>query len=139
MSLIEIRHDGRRIIVPVILLPPSPPTLLTGIETDALLDTGATNTGITPRVAKQLGLRPLGKRPLGSAQGEMQSERYVLRIGFPAPPSDSALPTFPFVFDPVMAFELTDSFRRGALLGMDVLSQCDVHLDRGAVCTIRFG
>ena len=78
MSLgIERRHDGRRIILPVTILRPTPATDLSGYGGMAPVDTGATTSGITPRVARSLGLAPRGKRPLGSAQGEGQAERYL--------------------------------------------------------------
>src|SRR3954470_6120411 len=66
---IEWRHHGRRILLPVIILPPTPSTDLTGYQGPALLDTGSTTSGIVPRVARYLALPRRGKRPLGSAQG----------------------------------------------------------------------
>lgn len=37
-------------------------------------------------------------------------------------------PAFPFVFDEVTGFELANSFTFEALLGMDILSQCDLSM-----------
>ncbi|HEY0026457.1 MAG TPA: retropepsin-like aspartic protease [Allosphingosinicella sp.] len=133
---IEWRHDRRRILLPVLVLPPSPSMDLTGFEAVALLDTGSTTSGITPRVARQLGLTKRGKRPLGSAQGEGQAERYLFRIGLHIP---SAEPSFPFVFDDVSGFELVDSFSFDGLIGMDILSRCDFEMRRDGRCSLRFG
>ncbi|HEX8401540.1 MAG TPA: aspartyl protease family protein [Allosphingosinicella sp.] len=41
---------------------------MTSVEGVALLDTGATISGITRSIAERLGLIGLGKRPLGSAR-----------------------------------------------------------------------
>jgi predicted aspartyl protease len=106
------------------------------VEADALLDTGSTTSAITPRIAKELGLRQLGKRPLGSAQGLGQAERYLFRIRLRTP---ADVPTFPFLFDEVSGFELSDSFQLDALIGMDILKQCDFSMSRTGTCTLTFG
>jgi hypothetical protein len=133
---VDWRHDGRRILLPIVILPPAPSTDLTGFETAALLDTGSTTTGITPRVAKHLGLTPRGKRPMGSIHGEGQAERYIFRVGVQLP--DSA-PSFPFVFDDVEGFELRESFQLDVLLGMDILRQCGFEMNRGGNCRLTLG
>jgi hypothetical protein len=133
---IEWRHDGRRLVVPVVILPPEPTSILTGVEAAALLDTGSTTSAITRRIAKGFGLQPLGKRPLGSAQGLGQAERYLFRIGL-RPPIDG--PAFPFLFDEVSGFELSDSFELDALIGMDILKQCDFSMRRARACSLTFG
>jgi hypothetical protein len=133
---IEWRHDGRRILLPIVILPPTPSTDLAGYEGKALVDTGSTTTGITPNVARHLSLAKRGKRPLGSAQGEGQAERYLFRIGM-LPPSDG--PSFPYVFDDVIGFELAGTFQFDALLGMDLLRQCDFAVCRQGQCRLVFG
>ena len=133
---IEWRNDGRRILLPVVILAPTPSTDLTGFEGLALLDTGSTTSGVTARVAGSLGLAKRGKRPLGSAQGEGQAERYLFRIG--VQPNTEA-PVFPFVFDDIIGFELSDSFQFEALLGMDILRQCDFAMSRTGRCSLQFG
>jgi hypothetical protein len=133
---IEWRHDGRRVLLPVLLFPPKPSIDLTGFEAIALVDTGSTTSGITPRVARGLGLLKRGKRPLGSARGEGQVERYLFRVRL-RPPSDT--PRFPYVFDDVSGFELVESFQFDALVGMDVLGQCDFEMHRDRRCRLGFG
>lgn len=133
---IEWQHDGRRILLPVVVLRPTPSADLTGHEGIALVDTGSTTSGITPRVANGLDLRKRGKRPIGSAQGEGQAERYLFRIGVrPMSPG----PAFPFVFDDVIGFELSDAFQFDALIGMDVLNRCDFAISRRGGCALTFG
>lgn len=104
----------------------------------ALIDTGSSISGIAARIADQLSLARLGKRPLKSAQGEGQVERYAFRLGV-RPIDTSGEPSFPFVFDEVIGIELTNAFEFTALIGMDILGQCDFTTDRFGVCTLQFG
>ena len=134
MSVIEWRREPRRILLPCLILAPYPATDLTGIEATALVDTGSSVSGLSSRQATALGLVGLGKRPLKSAQGEGQVERYAFRVGLR--PEN---PGFPFVFEEVIGIELTDAFEFSALIGMDILAQCDLILERGGRCEIRFG
>ena len=133
---IDWGHDGRRILLPVLILQPTPSTDLTGFEGSALVDTGSTTSGVTPHVARALGLAKRGKRPLGSAQGEGQAERYLFRVG--VQPAGQA-PAFPYVFEDIIGFELAESFQFDALLGMDVLKQCDLTILRTGRCALQFG
>ena len=133
---IEWRHDGRRVVLPVLLLAPQPSTDLSGMQATALLDTGSTTSGLTARAAKFLGLTGRGKRPLGSAQGEGQAERYLFRFGITI---DNEAPAFPSVFEDVIGFELADSFTLDALIGMDVLRTCDFSIDHHGRCAFQFG
>lgn len=140
MSLsIEWYHDRRRIVLPVVILRPEPSADLSGFEGSALLDTGATTTGITPHVARTLGLVGRGKRLLGSARGEEQAERYLFRVGLHSDREAADPPCFPFIFDDIVGFELKDNFLLDALIGMDVLARCDFSMDRGARCRLEFG
>lgn len=133
---IEFSYDARRIVLPISLLAPTPSLDLAGFSASALIDTGSTTTGITPRVANALGLVERGKRPLGSAQGEGQAERYLFRVAV-QPPSEG--PAFPYVFEDIIGFELKDSFQLDALIGMDILSQCAFSIDRDRRCVLEFG
>jgi predicted aspartyl protease len=138
MSAIEWRSDRRRLLIPVAILAPAPANDLTGMAVTALVDTGSTTTGVTRRVAEELGLVGRGKRPLSSAQGEGQAERYLFRVGL-TPSCEEGVPAFPYIFDEVIGFELTNSFQFDALLGMDILGQCDLDLHRDGRCRLRFG
>ena len=81
MSRFEWRHDGRRVFVPILILRPSPASDITHRRVSALLDTGATATGIARRFAVELGLSGRGKKRLISAQGAGYAERYLFRVG----------------------------------------------------------
>lgn len=132
---IEWRREQHRLLLPILVLAPFPVTNLTGAEANALVDTGSSVSGVSSSLAASLGLVGLGKPPLKSAQGEGQVERYAFRIGLrPGPDSP-----YPFVFEEVIGIELTDAFEFNALLGMDILSQCDLSIDRSGRCTLAFG
>ena len=91
------------------------------------------------RLAEQLELTRLGKRPLTSAQGEGQIERYAFRVGLWNARKSSAPPEFPYVFQEVIGIELTNTFEFNALIGMDILSQCDFAMNRAGGCSLCFG
>jgi len=135
---IEWRRDRRHIVLPICIVRPAPSDL-TAYSGTALLDTGATATGITARVARHLDLTPRGKRLLGSARGEEQVQRYLFRVGLTPDRDPDEPPAFPFLFEDVEGFELRDNFRLDVLLGMDVLSQCDFQMDRRGRCRLAFG
>ena len=139
MSVIEWRREPRRILLPCLILAPFPVIDLSGIEARALIDTGSSVSGISESIAEQLNLSRLGKRPLRSAQGEGQIERYAFRVGV-QPTGKAGEPNhFPFVFEEVIGIELTNAFEFNALIGMDILGQCDLTMTRTGHCTLSFG
>jgi hypothetical protein len=134
MSAVEWTREPRRILLPVIVLRPYPVTDLSGTPATALIDTGSSVSGVAVRLADDMGLRRLGKRPLTSAQGQGQVERYAFRIGLQTEDRRSGAPVFPFVFEEVIGIELTNAF-----LGMDILGQCDFEMRRDGRCRLSFG
>lgn len=137
-QFIEWRHDGRRLVIPVIIYPPVVAEL-NGVAAQALLDTGSTTSAVTTRLADTLGLRRLGKRPLGSAQGEGQADRFLFRVGIAIAIDQQAAPRFPYVFEEVRGFELANSFSLDALIGMDILRQCRFEMQPSGRCRLTFG
>ena len=134
MSELLWQDDSRKILLPVLILPPAAAPHLTSHAASALIETGSTTSGVTRAIASQLRLPELGKRPLGSAHGEAQVERFLFRIGLQM--GDRPLP---FVFEDVIGFELKNGFAFQVLLGMDLLSQCDFSMARGGRCRLAFG
>ena len=131
-------HDGRQPIIPVSILAPAPATDLTAVEAAALVDTGSTVSGITSEIATQLGLTGIGKRPLVSARSEDQAERLVFRVGLKGSKSGDA-PAYPYIFEETIGFELKNGFRFDALIGMDILRQCDFSIKRDGSFRLAFG
>ena len=103
-----------------------------------MLDTGSSVSGLALNLAESLKLQRLGKRPLTSAQGQGQVERFAFRVGL-WPDQGNSEPAFPFVFEEVIGIELTNVFEFNALIGMDILSQCDFAMDREGRCSLSFG
>jgi hypothetical protein len=131
-------HDNRQPIISISILAPEPLANFTEHSVPALIDTGSTTSGITQRVATELGLIGIGKRPLVSARHDDQVERYVFRVGL-RESANPAEPTIPFIFEAVIGFELRAGFSFGALLGMDILRQCDLTMNRKGHCSLAFG
>ena len=107
----------------MLLLGPSAGGPVDNREGTALVDTGSTTSGIRTSLARALQLQPRGKRPMSGIGGEQQIERYIFRIGL----LGSGLP---YIFDDLIGFELRESFAFDALIGMDLLRQCDMTIGR---------
>ncbi|WP_164847376.1 retropepsin-like aspartic protease [Sphingobium algorifonticola] len=113
------------------------PADLTHVTATALVDTGATVSAIDQRIAEELRLESHGKRPLQSAHGLGHAERFIFRIGLF--PDNSAANALPFIFEETYGFSLKSSEHFAALIGMDVLRQCDFSIDRAGNCCLVFG
>lgn len=134
MSQISWKHDGKRILLPVSILRADNPSDLTSVPAMALVDTGATVSGIDQKIADALGLHPIGKRPVHTAHGLGQIDRYLFRIGLvPDGSQESALP---FIFDEIYGLGLSGSEHFTALIGMDILHRCDFSIDRHRNCRL---
>lgn len=139
LRTIEWRHDGSRLVIPVVVYPPLTGTTFDGVAGSALIDTGSTTTGVTANIAQKLGLQSIGKRLISTVGGEKHIDRYIFRIGLNSGEADSDAPTFPYVFEEVVGFELLDSFSFDVLLGMDILRQCELLIAPGNRCRLTFG
>ncbi len=138
MPVIEWTREARRVLLPIEILAPFPVTDLTGVPAIALIDTGSSVSGIASSIAELLCLARLGKRPLTSAQGEGQVERYAFRVGLRPNSDPAAEPAFPFIFEEIIGIELTNAFEFNALIGMDILKQCDFTMTRAGRCSLAF-
>jgi hypothetical protein len=134
---IDWQREKRRILLPISVLAPYPITNLTGVDAKALTDTGSSVSGISSAIAHKLGLAGLGKRPLKSAQGEGQVERYAFRVALPLA-EHTGSSHLPFVFQEVIGIELSGTLEFDSLLGMDILGQCDLHIERTGHCSLTF-
>ena len=84
-------HNNRQIFLPVCILPISavqpfsvtPPPIQTQFNVfNALVDTGATTTCITPAVATKVGLTPIGKTQISGVSGPSTHNNYVFHLAF---------------------------------------------------------
>ena len=106
----------------------------------ALIDTGATSSGLMPNVVEALNLHPVGKRLVKAAHGEAMLDTFVFRIGlFPGESDSPGQPSFPYIFDAVMGLSFGPSEHFDAIIGMDILGQCDFSVARNRSCRLAFG
>lgn len=126
---IEGRHDGRRVIANLVVLRAENQTDLRFVPAVALVDTGATSSGIGPRIVKELNLRSYGKQPLISATEIRQVAYYIFRLGIP--PHDANGPDFPYVIDECLGFSWDMHRDFDVILGMDILAKCRFTVEPG--------
>ena len=140
MPDIAWRHNGRQIVIPAAILRAENPADLSFERVIALVDTGATSSGIMPQVVEALDLKPHGKRLVKAAHGEAMSDTFVFRIGlFPDRLDNAGQPILPYIFDAVMGLRFGPSEHFEAIIGMDILSQCDFSVTRNRHCHLAFG
>jgi hypothetical protein len=100
----------------------------------ALLDTGATKTGIRPDFVRALGLAKRDRAPVQTANGTRLADLFLARLGFwPAEPAEDirakAASELPYVLDREFLIQsLLPDFPHEMLLGMDVLGMCEFHV-----------
>ena len=89
----------------------------------ALIDTGASISGVDQTVLGQLGVNPVGIIDVGTANGVVQQALYPARFIFPG------APVLSFNFDAVIGVNLSGQTPRGsaasliALIGRDILEE----------------
>ncbi len=135
-------YSGNRILLNLRVLRGGDPFDMTAIPARALLDTGATVSGIGPRVIADLGLTSHSKKRLKSATEEVFVDYYLFRIGFDVPNGESGAEAgvcLPFIFDELDGFSWGRSADFEVILGMDVLRSCDLTLTRDSRCSLAFG
>lgn len=137
LPLIEGRHDGRRILLPVAVLASRDPFDLTHFVYQGLLDTGATSSWITPKVISDLSLRELGKETVSVATEERTASVYLFRIGLFG--EKSVETSIPFVFPDITGFQLSQHQGFDVLIGMDVIRQCHLIVSRSGDWSLAFG
>lgn len=136
MAEIRWRHSGQRLILPIAVLPSLVAPNSQQMEVvDALIDTGATGTGLRPDVAERLSVPGRGKRRVMTANGDIMVPEFRVRLGFypgqfdGEPRADAT--SLPHVLDfGILAHALREHFSYPMLIGMDVISRCDLTLRR---------
>src|SRR4051794_757975 len=128
MQELSFRRGKRRFLFPIRVLAAESGSDMTSVAATALLDTGATASGLGPTVIETLGLRSHMKKRLLSATEEVFADYYLFRIGLYTSEQlehvEDGIAQWPYVFPEVEGF----SWRRNAdfdvIIGMDILSHC---------------
>lgn len=86
------------------------------------MDTGATNSCITKKIAQSIGLRPDGEELVGGVHGRQKTKIYTAGL---------VIPEVGYKWDEISVFEanFADNSPYQALLGMDVLCVGSFQLD----------
>jgi Aspartyl protease len=134
MAEVRWKHSGQRLLLPVAVLPSAAAENPQDIQVvDALVDTGATGTGLRPDIAAALNVPGRGKRRVVTANGDMLVPEYRIRIGFYCGTfgDEPQAAGSPYVLEfGLLVHALRETFAYAMLIGMDVLSSCDLHLRR---------
>ncbi len=140
MRSIKGEHRGQTITLPVAVLKSDNSQDLSFITAKALLDTGASSSGLAPNIISSLSLRSIGKNNLVVATELRSVDYYLFRIGlFQDKFGDSQYDEFPFIFAETTSFKITHKENFDMVLGMDVLSQCDFDMKRNGSWKLIFG
>jgi hypothetical protein len=90
MPCIWGQHSGLQLFCAVVILPPNVPLAPQGGSyqgpsqfVNALIDTGATTTGITSNLATRLQMQPVGKVPIHGVGGVQHHNSHLFMVGFP--------------------------------------------------------
>jgi len=84
------------------------------ISQNAMWDTGATNTLISPKIIQTLKLKPFGKSSISSANGVIEANSYLIHVGLP---SGSIITN-------ILALENNNEDYE-IVIGMDIITQGD--------------
>lgn len=113
------------------------------VTVTALLDTGATKSGIRPDFIKRLALSKRDRAPIQTANGTILADLFLARIGFwPSDPEDDlnakVASEFPYVIDREFLIQsLRADFSHQMLLGMDVLGMCEFHVSSNGTAELQ--
>jgi hypothetical protein len=141
MPCIWGQHNNSQLFCPVAILPPNAPAVVAAgghfpgpvHVVPALVDTGATVTGIASTLAARLQMQPIGKVSVHGVGGIQAHNSHLFVVAFPfaLPPGASPPPSAPAGQPPIQLQILHKliqgcEFPGGAnfevLLGMDVIS-----------------
>jgi hypothetical protein len=130
------RHDGKKILLPIVVLASANPADLSYVNAKALLDTGATCSALSPSIISKLALASYEKRYLLVATEDRLVDFYQFRIGiFPDNRFEGQLP---FVFSDLDGFATRVTSTFDVILGMDVLRNCDLSIKRDGSWSLSF-
>jgi hypothetical protein len=137
VSAVEFVHDRRQLIIPVAIFKPGAPHRIERV--DGLIDTGATGIGIDRSLAERLGLSPMGKEIINTPTGTGVVRLYLGGLGlYPGSSADSST-AMPYILpDEFIMFQCAPGASFSLLLGMPLLSLCDLTVKRDGTGRLDF-
>jgi hypothetical protein len=146
-------HDGSQVFLPVLLQPIYPkvtrpdsfsmsdPVRLEYLR--GLIDTGAQRTSITPQAAKKLGLTPTGQVRIQGVGGAKPHLLYLFKLGFVDLRKNEigSIAPHSFFVEKIIEgpeFDCGPEPYFDILIGMDLLSVCDLTIKRDGNFLISF-
>ena len=143
MRRIEWRHDCRQLFLPVSILPSaSADNSSHAITAKALIDTGATKTGLRADLIAKLALPKRDRAPIQTANGTLITDLHLVRMGLWASGLENdvfatSASQLPFILDREFLVQaLRQDFSHEMLLGMDVIGLCEFTTRGDGTATI---
>jgi|GEM_PF-918554 len=134
MPVLHLQHNNTQLFINVLILPLGTPADLIGGQTDlngptkpfrALVDTGATSSCITTKVASAVGLDPVGRVSVQGVAGVADLNNYLFHVGFienVQSDQGQTLAQVNVLNREITGAEVNSGGHFDVLLGMDVLS-----------------
>ncbi len=100
----------------------------------ALIDTGATKTGLRADLVQKLGLAKRDRAPIQTANGTLITDLHLARLGLWTSDVDEdvfqlSLSTMPYILDREFLVQaLRPDFSHEMLLGMDLVGLCEFQI-----------
>jgi predicted aspartyl protease len=139
---ISFRHDRRQIIIPIaILTPDEPGTSQRFHRSFGLIDTGASSSGISRRIAEELALPRRGKTVITTPAGEHVARLYRMGVGvYPGDAADDgAVAAHPYVLPfELIGIECSPGAAFDVLIGMDLIGRSELHVRSDGSGSITF-
>lgn len=143
MRQIDWRHNRRQLFLPVAVMPSAhAPNAMHSVTVKALIDTGATRSGLHKDLVDQLALPKRDRAPVQTANGTMIVDLHQVRLGFWQTTLDHDLhsissTTMPFILDRLFLIHaLGADFSHQMLIGMDVIGMCDLTIRSDGVARL---
>lgn len=110
-------------------------------EYRALIDTGAQRTCLCRNVIAKENLRFHSKRPIQNVHGVARHYLYWVNVGFVCEHLDNleepeGRTTYFSLPDPIEIIDIADNYNFDAIIGMDLISRCNLAIEREGSFTL---
>lgn len=148
MRFLKGRTENGRIRIKVGIRPFEAASLVDGIssipnltyhECTALVDTGAQRTCITERMVQRIGLERKGRVEIWNIKRPELHWTYLFHVGIWPESDDPLTPSAPYgIGAEIEGIDVGDNRFFEVLLGMDIISQGSLHLERDGSFVMAF-